>query len=126
MCAPLLEQINKMGESPVAARLKDSIQFANEPSFQNRITSLFTRVRPDDIQRRLGDPADFEQALRQTRNFFTHPGIKKQPKVLIDTKDLFLFNQRLHAFLRLLMLHSVGFWNELTFEPIYDQSRKWR
>jgi len=109
----------------LAERLEDAIRFANEPSFKKRIESLITRIRPDHAELLLGDPIEFEQTLRQTRNFFTHLGIKRQSKVITTGGDLFLFNQKLHAFLRLLMLLNVGFPEELVFGSVRYQSRKW-
>jgi hypothetical protein len=64
--------------------------------------------------------------LRQTRNYFTHLGIKKQSRVLTKAAELFLFNQKLHAFLRLLMLLYLGFPERDILEPVLYQSRKWR
>jgi hypothetical protein len=112
--------------SALAARLEDSIQYANEPSFRNRIESLIAQLRQDHAQSLLGDPVEFEQTLRQTRNFFTHQGIRKQSKVLTGAKELFLFNQKLHALLRLLMLLHVGLPEDLVFEPVRYQSRQYR
>jgi Apea-like HEPN len=74
----------------------------------------------------LGDINEFEQTLRQTRNHLTHPGIPKKSKVVTDGKGLFLFNQKMHALLRLLMLVHVRFPEEKVFRAVHDQSRKWR
>lgn len=113
------------GTSAIGARLLDSIRHANEPSFQIRVQSLLSRINPERATKLLSDLAVFEQSLRQTRNHFTHPGIRKKSKVIIKAKELFLFNQRLHALLRLLMLLHLGFSEEKVFEPIYQQSRQW-
>lgn len=122
----LCELISKeCGQSPISKRLVDSIRHANEPSFQNRIESVLSRITKDRAVRLLGDLTVFEQTLRQTRNHFTHPGISKKAKVLTGSKELFLFNQKLHSLLRLLMLIRLGFSEESVFEPIYRQSRQW-
>ena len=44
---------------------------------------------------------------------------------MTEAAELFLFNQKLHAFLRLLMLLYLGFPEEDIFEPVLYQSRKW-
>jgi len=44
---------------------------------------------------------------------------------VIRPKELFLFNQKLHAFLRLLTLVYVGFPEDVVFEPVRYQSKKW-
>ncbi len=106
-------------------RLLDAIRYCNEPSFRHRIESLVSRISQTTAQKLLGDTALFEQTLRHTRNYFTHPGIKKQSRVLTEAADLFLFNQKLHAFLRLLMLLHLGFPEEDVCEPVQYQSRRW-
>jgi hypothetical protein len=116
---------DQCGASPIAERFLDGIRHANDPSFKTRIHSLLSRMRSDHATRLLDDPATFEQALRQTRNHFTHPGIARKSKVITRTKELFQFNQRLHALLRLLMLLSIGFSEDSIFEAVYYQSRRW-
>ena len=112
--------------SAIVKRLVDAIRYCNEPSFHDRIESLVLRISPTTAQRLLGDPTLFEQTLRQTRNYFTHPGIRKQSKVLTKAADLFLFNQKLHAFLRLLMLLYVGFEEGDVCDLVQHQSGRWR
>jgi hypothetical protein len=77
-------------------------------------------------KRILRDPEEFERTLRQTRNFFTHPGTKKKGKVLDGAKEIFLFNQRMHAMLRLLILLHVGFSEGQVLDPVFQQLNKWR
>ena len=122
----LCELISKeCGSSPIARRFLDSIRHANEPAFQNRIESLLSRITADHSVKLLGDLTVFAQTLKQTRNHFTHPGISKKSRVLTGAKELFLFNQKLHGLLRLLMLMRLGFSEDNVFEPIYHQSRQW-
>jgi hypothetical protein len=90
------------------------------------MTSLISRIRTDHAETLLGEVSLFERTLRQTRNFLTHPGIKRQAEVLTGTKELFLFNQKLHAFLRLLVLLNLGVSEDVAFEPVLYQSRKWK
>jgi len=113
------------GSSPIAGRLLDGIRYANEPTFQTRIQSLLARINPERLEKLIGDPVVFERTLRQTRNHFTHPGIRKKENVLTDGKGIFLFNQKLHVLLRLLMLKSSGFSEEVVFDQIFQQSRRW-
>jgi hypothetical protein len=114
------------GDPSLAARFEDAIRYANEPSFRNRMDSLLSRVGTDHAKTLLGDLSVFERTLRQTRNFLTHPGIRRQSQVLTGTKDLFLFNQKLHALLRLLVLLNLGVSEDIAFEPVRYQSQKWK
>ena len=109
----------------LAARLNESMQYANEPNFRMRIENLIARMNQEQQKQLLGDPKEFEQTLRQTRNNLTHPGITKKAKVLTKPKELFLFNQKLRAFLRLLMLMHVGFASHSVFEPVLYQAKRW-
>jgi hypothetical protein len=123
----LLLSIRSVCPSPALAdRLCDAIRYANEPSFKNRIESLLNRITAQHARELLGDPQLFEETLRRTRNFLTHVGIRKQNGVLVGTKEIFLFNQKLHALLRLLMLQYLGFPEDLVFGPVKYQSRKWK
>lgn len=112
-------------DSPIAERFVESIQFANEPKFQTRIQSLLARIDPNRLRKLIGDPVEFERTLRQTRNYFTHPGTKKKGSVLTQPRELFLFNQKLHVVLRLLMLKSIGFPEEAVFDQVFQQSRRY-
>jgi hypothetical protein len=109
----------------LAGRLNDSIRNANEPSFKSRIIQLLHRLPEEHRKKLIGDEAEFEMMLRQTRNHFTHPGIEKKSKVLIDSSSLFLFNQKLHGLLRFLMLTHIGLPAEQIFEPVLRQATKW-
>jgi hypothetical protein len=122
----LLKAIDSSGaNAALARRLADGVRYANEPSFKNRVESLLALLPSHHVLALLGDPTAFEQTLRQTRNFFTHPGTTRQSHVLGDAKAIFLFNQRLHALLRLLMLVSVGFSEDTVFEMVQYQSSRW-
>jgi ApeA N-terminal domain 1 len=112
--------------SAIEERVWDAIQHCNEPSFHHRIESLVSRISQTNAQRLLGDTALFEKSFRQTRNYLTHPGTMKKLRVLTEAADLFLFNQKLHAFLRLLMLLYLGFPEEEVCRPVQYQSRRWR
>lgn len=44
---------------------------------------------------------------------------------MVDQKEIFLFNQKLHVLLRFLLLKSIGFPEEGIFDQIFQQSRRW-
>ena len=111
--------------SAIADRCKEAINFANDPTFKTRIHSLLAGIDPERLRKLLGDPVVFEQTLKQTRNYLTHPGTEKKGKVLTDSKELFLFNQKLHVLLRLLMLKTMGFAEEAIFDQMFQQSRRY-
>jgi len=113
------------GDSPLANRLLDGIRYANEPTFQIRMQSLLGRINREYLTKLIGDPVAFERKLRQTRNYFTHAGIRRQKDVLADGKEIFLFNQKLHVLLRFLMLKRIGFSDEIVFDQMFQQSRRW-
>jgi hypothetical protein len=96
-----------------------------ERSFRKRIEDLLARLDGRTVAKVIGDRAVFEQTLRETRNYFTHPGIRKRARVITDPKELFLFNQRLHAWLRLLMLVDLAFPEALAIEPVCQQLQRW-
>ena len=114
-----------MAGSAIADRCKKAINFLNEPTFQNRIQSLLAGIDPERAKTLVGDPVIFEQTLKQTRNYLTHPGIEKKGKVLTGSKELFLFNQKLHVLLRLLMLKTMGFSEAAIFDQMFQQSRRY-
>src|SRR5207245_2001814 len=80
----------KCQDSPISKSLHDKISSANERSFHDRIDELISPIENEEhVKKLLDDPVDFEQTLRQTRNYLTHPGIRQGSKVLTDPKDLF-------------------------------------
>jgi hypothetical protein len=117
---------NMCANTGLATRLFESVRYANEPNFRTRMERLIGRL-PDDYQKKLlGDVVAFETTLRQTRNCLTHPGIDKGGHVLTRASDLFIFNQKLHALLRLLMLMHIGFAAQDVFEPVWQQANRYR
>ena len=86
---------------------------------------MLAGIDAERLKKLIGDPLVFEQTLRQTRNYFTHPGTRKKGTVLTDGKELFLFNQRLHVLLRLLMLKTIGFAEDAIFDQMFQQSRRY-
>lgn len=125
--APVSENIELASRlSELAGRLEDSIRNANEPSFKVRIERLLARLSEDHRKNLVGDAVEFEMALRQTRNDLTHPGIEKRSKVLTSARDIFLFNQKLLALLRLLLLMHIGLPADVVFEQVLRQATKWQ
>lgn len=112
-------------DSAIADRCKEAFNFANDPTFKARIQSLLAGIDPQRLKTLVGDPVVFEQTLKQTRNYLTHPGIEKKGKVLTGSKELFLFNQKLHVLLRLLVLKTMGFSEEAVFDQMFQQSRRY-
>ena len=111
--------------SAIRKRLEDSVVHANEPDFRFRIMALLSRISEDHRKKLLGDVEEFEKNLRQTRNYFTHVGTKKKKNVLTETSELFLFSQKLHALLRLLILIHIGLPENEVFEPVLHQARRY-
>lgn len=120
----VIERLCENGD--LAGRLNDSIQHANEPSFKVRTQRLLARLSEVHRKDLLGDETEFEKTLRHTRNHLTHPGIATKSKVLTSPREIFLFNQKLHALMRLLMLMHVGLPADLIFEQVLRQATKWQ
>jgi hypothetical protein len=112
-------------QDPLTTRLIDSIRHADEPAFQNSIRSLLGHLSEEHVRAIAGDPVVFEKMLRHTRNHFTHPGIKKKECVMTAVEEVFLFNQRMRAFLRLLLLINIGLSEDIVFPAVSYQVRKW-
>ena len=73
----------------------------------------------------LGERSQFVSQFLQTRNYFTHPAIRKGSAVIEGTR-LFLFNQRLHALLRGVMLLDAGLPEPILREPLRYQGTRWK
>lgn len=126
ICQRILLTIASVCVDPtLKQRLEQSIQFANEPSFRDRVVSLIHRIQTAHAEELLGNPVEFEQTLRQARNFFTHLGIRKGSRVPTEVKDLFPLVQKLHSFLRILMLLSLDFPEDVAFPAVMYQKRRW-
>lgn len=111
--------------SPIEDRLLEGIRHANDIGLHDRVLSLLSRITQANAEKLLGDLAEFERSLRQTRNHLTHFGIRKKPSVIDNPRELFFINQKLHALLRLLLLLDVGFNEKDVFDKVYYQSHKW-
>ena len=102
-----------------------NLKHANEPNFAERIESILNMFTPGFCLRLVGDRELFSEQLRQTRNYYTHLGTKEGRSVLRGGKGLFLFNRKLHAVLRCVMLLDLGFPEEIVREPILYERNKW-
>jgi hypothetical protein len=99
---------------------------AKRVSYAQRIEQTYDLLSLDFALKLLGERAQFVRTVVQTRNYFTHLGIRKGPAVLDDPEELFRLNQKLHAFLRCVMLIDLGISEDALRKPILYQSTKWR
>ena len=81
---------------------------AGKVSFQTRIEELLSDLSSSTRNKITPDEAEFATSLKQTRNSLTHPGINGGTKVLSSPSQLFHFNQRMIALLRVLLLKQIG------------------
>jgi hypothetical protein len=109
----------------IAKRCSDALATANEPSYSRRIEQAYSLLSADFALKLLGERSQFVRTVVQTRNYFTHLGIKKGKAVVDDVEGLFLLNRRLHAFLRCIMLLDLGIPEELLQKPILHQISGW-
>jgi hypothetical protein len=114
------------GESEIAKRCAEALSTANEASYGYRVGQTYDLLSPEFATSLLGERAQFVQKVVQTRNYFTHLGIRKGTAVIDDGGELFLLNQRLHAFLRCVMLIDLGTPESALKEPILYQSTRWK
>jgi hypothetical protein len=113
------------GNSDITKRCCDVLNNANEASYAHLIEQTYDLLSDGFSMKLLGEKAQFARTVVRTRNYFTHLGIPKGKGVVDDTKELFLLNQRLHAFLRCVMLIDLGISEETLREPILYQSTRW-
>lgn len=107
------------------------LRFETDPkakrlTFADGIRQTYDLLSPDFADKLLDEKSIFTSRVLQTRNYFTHLGSRKGPSVVDDGKDLFLLNQRLHAFLRCVMLIDIGVPENVLREPILYQSTRWK
>ncbi len=114
------------GDSEITKRCTDVLSTANEASYGQRLGQTYDLLSPEFATQFLGERTQFVQKIVQTRNYFTHLGIRKGTAVVNDGNELFFLNQRLHAFLRCVMLLDLGISENLLKEPISYQSSKWK
>jgi ApeA N-terminal domain 1 len=114
------------GDSEITKRCSDVLNSANEASYGQRIGQTYDLLSKEFATDLLGERSEFVQKIVQTRNYFTHLGIRKGTAVVDDGNELFFLNQRLHAFLRCVMLMELGISEDALKEPISYQATKWK
>jgi len=102
------------GSRPRAAKVDQLIQ------------QTYDLISPDLAHKLVGDRAGFTKKVIQTRDHYTHLGNPKGTSAAKSTKELFLLNKRLHAFLRCVMLLDLGISEDHLREPILYQATRWR
>lgn len=113
-------------DSEITKRCSDALSTANESSYGHRIGQTYDLLSNEFALNLLGERSEFVQKIVQTRNYFTHLGIRKGTAVVDDGNDLFFLNQRLHAFLRCVMLIELGISEAALKEPISYQASRWK
>jgi hypothetical protein len=113
------------GDSEITRRCSDVLNSGNEPSYGHRIGQTYDLLSKDFAVSLLGERSKFVRKVVQTRNYFTHLGIRKGSAVVDDGNELFSLNQRLHAFLRCVMVIELGISEDALKEPISYQATRW-
>lgn len=94
-------------------------------SFGQRICELLSSLEASRRARLLGEGTEFRRQLVATRDHLTHLGTPVRSDAVTSGRDLFLFNQKLQALLRLLLLKFLGFSEEAVFDAVWNQSQRW-
>jgi hypothetical protein len=106
------------------------IRFGGKRPRQAKVDQLIQQtydlISPDLAHKLVGDRSGFIRKVIQTRDYYTHLGNPKGTAAAKSTKELFLLNKRLHAFLRCVMLLDLGISEEHLREPILYQATRWR
>jgi len=111
--AVLTGAIPKGTDLDLVEKLKNVLEFGNEPSLKKRLRSLCSTLRPETIQAILGadELTRFLQLLADMRNYFTHHNENLMPRIARIVGDPiagYNLNQRLRAFAALLVLKHLG------------------
>jgi hypothetical protein len=113
------------GDAPVVERCSQLLNHANETSFADRLRQTCELLPAEFFQKNFGQQEEFTRSIVQTRNYFTHLGIKPGALVVQEGKDLFLLNQKLNALLRSVILIHLGVPFNYLLEPIAYQAKRW-
>ncbi len=119
----LVEEI--CGNTMIRKRICESIGHANEITYAMRIKNTIGLLSEEFATQLIEDREAFTRNIVETRNFFTHLGIRKSKNVITDTKDLFMLNQKLHSVLRCVLLLDLGFPENALHAPILYQASRW-
>lgn len=114
------------GQSEISTRSMEALSHANESSYAQRLHNLYDMLSAEFAAELLGEREEFTRRVVQTRNYFTHLGIRKGQSVISDEKPLFLLNQRLHALIRCVMLLDLGLSEDEIRKQIMYQAQRWR
>jgi hypothetical protein len=68
----------------------------------------------------------FVRKVVDTRDYFTHLGLREGNAVVKDSGDLFLLNQRLKALLRCAILLDLGIPEQYLTQPILFQAKRYQ
>ncbi len=101
------------------------IHYDPDLNFIKVLGKVYDSLSKDFAGALLGERKRFISTAVQTRNFFTHLGGKKGGDVLDSAINLFLFNQKLHAALRAVLLLDVGLGEAVIRDPVSRQATKW-
>lgn len=119
---PAIEQV--WGKSEIGRRCSEALTNANDATFGQRLEHIYDLLSTDLAKRLLGERQQFVREVVQTRNYFTHLGIRKGAAVVNDVEKLFLLNRRLHALLRGVTLMDLGFSEAEISGPMLYEARK--
>lgn len=94
--------------------------------FKTLIEQTYDLLSLDFAKNLIGERSLFVKKIIQTRDYYTHLGNPKGTSATKTPKELFLFNKRIHAFLRCVMLIDLGVSEEYLKEPILYLANRWR
>ena len=106
-------------------RINFASTMGKRPSFAQLIQKTYDLLSVDFALELLGERAAFTRTVVDTRNYYTHLGNPKGNAATQNSKELFLLNKRLHAFLRCVMLIDLGVTENYLREPILYQAKRW-
>jgi hypothetical protein len=112
-------------EPTIVERCSQLLNHANEGPFADRLQQSCGMLPSEFFKQCFGQQEEFIRSIVQTRNYFTHLGIKPGARVVQEGKNLFLLNQKLSALLRCLMMIDLGVPFEYLREPIAYQAKRW-
>ncbi len=102
------------------------IQGGGKKDFAKRIEETYDLLSTDFALRLIGKRDKFVRKVVDTRNVFTHLGLKAGNAALQGGWEIFELNQQLHALLRCVMLLQLGVDESTLRGPILYQATRWR
>lgn len=113
------------GDTPVAQRCSQMLCHGNETSFGDKLRYICDLLPDEFFEKHLDKKDELVRRTVQTRNFFTHLGIRPGGLAVRGGKPLFLLNQKLTALLRCVMLLELGIAFTHIQEPVAYQAKRW-